>query len=85
MIKRAVLNAYGLVRLASIASPYLDECLSCDSKDPPRLSPLELRSLMAPRCGPSALPREPDSVGVTRAGHARCESRARCDTESEER
>ena len=31
VIKRAVLNAYGLVQLSSKRSQYLDECLSCNS------------------------------------------------------
>jgi hypothetical protein len=31
-VKRAVLNAYGLVRLTAKASQYLDECLSSNAR-----------------------------------------------------
>ena len=33
-VKRAVLNAYGLIRLTAKTSQYLDECLSCNSRRP---------------------------------------------------
>ncbi len=34
VVKRAVLNAYGLVRLTAKTSQYLDECLSYNSRGP---------------------------------------------------
>jgi hypothetical protein len=33
-VKRAVLNAYGLIRLTAKTSQYLDECLSYNSRRP---------------------------------------------------